>query len=705
VLVTLLTPIVLLLLERVPLPEIDLDAVASSTSFYALFVPSFSAVMMGIAPYMTASALVEIATAVIPAWRLRRADGGSGYSGRARATAIVAVIIATLQAWGLTTYLGQADLFLSMGLVAQATMVATLVAGTFVVVALAGVIQRWGLGFGAFTILGATALIGIVRSLPGVSPQDVWGIAAFVIAFGITLAVLRARRFDPAMPGRTVLPALVAGLIPVDLGWLAASWLAPEDVSSVMLGAIPLAGRVVVPRIPNPAALESQSFIQIGAALAVAALATWTVGAILLRPRTLSAHWTRANVAMDEGAVAAHLRLGVVVAIVWIFAMLLLDEGAERVQSRFVLATTGALFGALCLEAARSVRALRASRPEVVVWADTRAWAVPLATAALTREGIAHHVEGGAVLALFPLIGPAAPAIVRVAAADTDRALDVLRHVFAETEPAPVSDSASASASKAASPSVSAPTLDRRLISGLGAAAVAGALMVLFAPRLRDAVTPYEGPPPPPAKLEFVFVDDETDPLASLADRPPDDVPTAIRFERENAPVGQGTRVASYAAVESAAGISNEQAKNILEGWLATVPVPPDRRWAVEATHHFDDAGELVQTGWRSYLLKGAPVITEADVADAFAMPTDDLGGFGVSLSFTPHGAERFAEATRNNIRRRFAIVVNGVIESAPVIQSEISGGSAVISMGRKSAREQTDEARRLAASLRPAKR
>ena len=40
---------------------------------------------------------------------------------------------------------------------------------------------------------------------------------------------------------------------------------------------------------------------------------------------------------------------------------------------------------------------------------------------------------------------------------------------------------------------------------------------------------------------------------------------------------------------------------------------------------------------------------------------------------------QRFAEVTRENIGRRLAIIVDGRICSAPVIQGEISGGKAQI--------------------------
>ncbi|MEZ4308098.1 MAG: hypothetical protein R3F14_08645 [Polyangiaceae bacterium] len=53
-----------------------------------------------------------------------------------------------------------------------------------------------------------------------------------------------------------------------------------------------------------------------------------------------------------------------------------------------------------------------------------------------------------------------------------------------------------------------------------------------------------------------------------------------------------------------------------------------------------------------------------------------------VRVQLTPEGGERFQRATAANIQRRLAIVVRGRVLSAPVIQSEIGGGTVVITMG-----------------------
>ncbi len=56
-----------------------------------------------------------------------------------------------------------------------------------------------------------------------------------------------------------------------------------------------------------------------------------------------------------------------------------------------------------------------------------------------------------------------------------------------------------------------------------------------------------------------------------------------------------------------------------------------------------------------------------------------DTQGWGVSLSFSSEGAALFAKLTQENVGKRFAIMLDGNIQSAPVIREAITGGNASI--------------------------
>ena len=53
-----------------------------------------------------------------------------------------------------------------------------------------------------------------------------------------------------------------------------------------------------------------------------------------------------------------------------------------------------------------------------------------------------------------------------------------------------------------------------------------------------------------------------------------------------------------------------------------------------------------------------------------------------VTLEFDDEGSQMFADLTKNNLQKRIAIYLDGVPISAPVVQSEITNGKAVISGG-----------------------
>jgi preprotein translocase subunit SecD len=84
------------------------------------------------------------------------------------------------------------------------------------------------------------------------------------------------------------------------------------------------------------------------------------------------------------------------------------------------------------------------------------------------------------------------------------------------------------------------------------------------------------------------------------------------------------------------------------------------------------------------------------------AQPSFQNGEPVVSFKFDSQGGKRFGEATRNNVGRLFAIVLDNKIISAPVIREPILGGSGVIS-GRFSTQSAQDLALLLRAGALPA--
>ena len=101
------------------------------------------------------------------------------------------------------------------------------------------------------------------------------------------------------------------------------------------------------------------------------------------------------------------------------------------------------------------------------------------------------------------------------------------------------------------------------------------------------------------------------------------------------------------------------------------------------------------------YVLEQAPVVTGEELVDA--QPAFDQNGRpAVSFRFNTTGARKFGDYTAENIGNPFAIVLDGEVISAPVIQAHIGGGSGIIT-GNFSVEESTNLAVLLRAGALPA--
>ena len=110
--------------------------------------------------------------------------------------------------------------------------------------------------------------------------------------------------------------------------------------------------------------------------------------------------------------------------------------------------------------------------------------------------------------------------------------------------------------------------------------------------------------------------------------------------------------------------------------------LPPDHR--VE-TYKDEVDGKPVE----SKILVRKSVDLDGSLVDA-AHAYYDQSGYGVSLKFNGKGADLFGKLTQEHVGERFAIMLDGEVQSAPVIREPIHGGQATIS-GRFSEKESRD--------------
>src|SRR5208283_3412304 len=126
-----------------------------------------------------------------------------------------------------------------------------------------------------------------------------------------------------------------------------------------------------------------------------------------------------------------------------------------------------------------------------------------------------------------------------------------------------------------------------------------------------------------------------------------------------------------------------------------------------EALHGNVPEGDIIAYGMRTdkstgergsvpYLLKNKALLTGASLETAKVQIADRFGEPSVSLKFNSQGSIDFERITGENVRKKLAIVLDGVVHSAPVIEDRISGGQAQIT-----GTFTMDEARDLAIVLR----
>lgn len=86
---------------------------------------------------------------------------------------------------------------------------------------------------------------------------------------------------------------------------------------------------------------------------------------------------------------------------------------------------------------------------------------------------------------------------------------------------------------------------------------------------------------------------------------------------------------------------------------------------------------------------------------DAFVTQNNEYNTPQVSFKFDAEGRRRFADITGKNVGRLMAIVLDNIVQSAPVIKGRIDSESAVIELGRGDYQKTLNEANFIATALR----
>lgn len=177
------------------------------------------------------------------------------------------------------------------------------------------------------------------------------------------------------------------------------------------------------------------------------------------------------------------------------------------------------------------------------------------------------------------------------------------------------------------------------------------------------------------AKLEFRFVNDEVGP-AALADWVNKGKAQGIEFKK-------GQRFSEYVMA------LNDSLK---------AELPKGFEIAFTKTTN-KNTNEI--TNLEPYLVDSTASLTGEELQEAFVRIDQQENRPYVALEFKATGAKIFEEITGANIGKRLAIILDGNVYSAPVVQSRIAGGSAQITLGTGDYNKVMTEARDLALVLR----
>jgi hypothetical protein len=242
-----------------------------------------------------------------------------------------------------------------------------------------------------------------------------------------------------------------------------------------------------------------------------------------------------------------------------------------------------------------------------------------------------------------------------------------------------------------AAAATTAPWKEARTLAlvGLAAASFVGLRLVTSPPSFTGR--------PASASFELSLVDDRE----RFTNVDEDALPAGVSVSDSDLLVNrdQVTLRSHYVRLVPRDGESFAQAHARIESWLRSITLEPGERLAWEALEETDETGKSRIAAYRSYVLH-PPTLTASDVTSVTTAAAPD-GGTGVAIHFTEAGTERFRLLTREHLKQRIAIAVDGMVTSAPIVQSEISGGTVQLTLGiRDTAAEQRAEAEALVRSL-----
>jgi len=602
---------------------------------------------LGITPVLSGMALAEIVAAVVPRWRHLRHSGPAGRARLTRVGALLAVAFAVLQVVAATRYIealstdGPAfPARFGRELYAVSVFGAVLVSW-----AVAYIGSRAGLVNGYVVVFLVPIVVEGVRAVAR-APEPVRNASlaplalALVVSFA-ALAVVRSRAWVPLVG---VPPLYAASFVPVSVG-LGGPVGHPVILALVTALAVVVFTRLFYDEDRIRAALPATLFEPAdhrGALLA----------SVLVGSACLGAYFT-VLLALP------HPQLG--------------ESGFRQVG---VVGFVG--LAALVLDAGSACRAALGPHTSRVAL-EHRAWAVPAIERALAAAGIGTTLRNARLFAAFQFFFPMVPVEVWVAPGDARRARRLIARV---AKRGPVEGGP--------------PPVARPMPRWLLALSTVGALLTLFFPWKMP-----EPAPPPRVAVAVVRLDDDVDPFDGATD-----LPKGGAVQEESVPLGVDAQGKSVQAVRHYVRVVRlpDEAVEALHAraraWLAGRSPPPETTFALG--DFLDDVGgKPTVVAVRTFVLRGVPILTNDDIESADPAISPDREYY-VAVALVGSAAERFRAATAAWRQRRLALLLDGRVDTTPVVNAVLDRNFSITLGGLdRKGKQSRAAAERLAAAIR----
>jgi len=172
ILFTLFIIFIFRILSHIPVPTVDVNSIRAfiqNNQLLGLFdlfsgggLKNFSIVTLGLAPYINASIIVQLFTTIIPSLEELSKEGEYGREKINQYTKFLTFPISILQSFGFYSLLKSQGVLPSLNLLDTVTVVASMVAGTYILLWIGDLVTEKGLGNGISLLI----FVGIVASLP-----------------------------------------------------------------------------------------------------------------------------------------------------------------------------------------------------------------------------------------------------------------------------------------------------------------------------------------------------------------------------------------------------------------------------------------------------------------------------------------------------------------------------------------------------------